>query len=140
MIKGVQLTSLKHIAGTAGDIFHIMRSDTPLFKGFGEVYVSTIKPGNIKGWKRHNKMTLNIAVPSGSIRFVLYEESDKKIQEVILSPDNYNRLTVPPGLWMAFQCEGDEEAFLVNFADIPHNPTEADSLELDNSIIPYAWK
>ncbi|HEY6502864.1 MAG TPA: WxcM-like domain-containing protein [Chitinophagaceae bacterium] len=140
LITGVQVTPLKHIPGNAGDIFHIMKNDSPGFDGFGEVYISTVKPGSVKGWKRHTRMTLNIVVPLGKIRFVVYDEGSKKIQEVILSPDNYNRLTVPPGLWMAFRCEADQESFLVNFANIVHDPAEAENLAIDNNVIPYEWK
>ncbi|MBC7947571.1 MAG: WxcM-like domain-containing protein [Chitinophagaceae bacterium] len=139
MIAGIEMTPLKHIRGDAGDIFHIMRSDAAGFKGFGEVYISTVKPGNRKGWKRHTKMTLNLVVPFGKIRFVLYEQQTGIFQEVVLSPEDYHRLTVPPGIWMAFQNEGTEESFLINFASIPHDPTEAETLQLDNTVIPYAW-
>jgi dTDP-4-dehydrorhamnose 3,5-epimerase len=139
-IEGVQLTPLKHISGATGDIFHIMRNDAAGFKEFGEVYISTVKPGNIKGWKRHTKMTLNISVPFGVIRFVLYNAGTKKIQEFVLSPANYQRLTVSPGVWMAFRGEGLHESFLVNFADIPHDPAEAEALDLNNNVIPYEWK
>lgn len=140
LIAGVQLTPLKHIPGNAGDIFHIMKKDSPGYEGFGEVYISTVKPGFVKGWKRHTRMTLNIVVPFGRIRFVLYDDSSKKKKEIILSPDNYNRLTVPPGLWMAFRGEANIESFLVNFANIPHDPAEAENLAIDNNIIPYEWK
>ena len=145
IIQGVYLTPLKHIQGSAGDIFHIMRNDGELFKRFGEVYISTIRPGHIKGWKRHKKMTLNIAVPSGRILFVLYDNrkndtARNKIQEIILSPDEYNLLTVPPGIWMAFKCETNTESFLINFADIVHDPSESDTLDINNDTIPYEWK
>lgn len=140
LIQGVSLTPLRHIKGDAGDIFHIMRKDTPGFKQFGEVYISTVKQGSVKGWKRHREMTLNIVVPAGAIRFVLYNEKDKTLMDVVLSPDNYQRLTVLPGTWMAFRGEGPEESFLVNFADITHDPSEAESMPLDNSMIPYAWQ
>jgi dTDP-4-dehydrorhamnose 3,5-epimerase len=141
----VQLLPLKHIKAEAGDIFHIMRNDSPSYKGFGEVYISTIKPGFIKGWKRHKEMTLNIVVPVGAIFFVLYDNrsssfNNHQITEIRLSPENYCRLTIPPGIWMAFKCEGDKESMLINFADIVHNPSESDSLELTTKEIPYEWK
>ena len=140
MIAGIQVTRLKHIPGNAGDIFHIIKKDSPGFKGFGEVYISTIKQGFVKGWKQHTKMTLNIVVPIGRIRFVLFDEKNKEMQEVTLSPENYNRLTVPPGIWMAFKGESEQESFLINFADIPHDPAEANNMDLENTLIPYEWK
>ena len=35
------------------------------------------------------------------------------------------RLTVPPGVWVAFRCIGQEDGVLMNFADIPHDPSES---------------
>lgn len=141
----IQLTPAKHFEGVAGDIFHIMRSDSPIYEKFGEVYISTIKPGCIKGWKKHKRMTLNIVVPVGEILFVFYDDREKDttngmIQEFRLSAAPYQRLTVPPGIWMAFKCIGDKESFLVNFADILHDPSEADTLDLTTKEIPYEWK
>lgn len=136
----IRLTPLKHIVGELGDVFHIMRKDSPDYPGFGEVYISTVKEAAIKGWKKHYQMTLNIVVPIGKILFVLYDECEKEFREIILSPENYQRLTVPPGTWMAFKGLAEGESLLVNFADVPHDPAEAEGLELINSLIPYEWK
>ena len=46
---------------------------------FGEVYFSSIKPKSVKAWKLHKKMTLNIVVPVGKVRFALFDDSEKKI-------------------------------------------------------------
>ena len=37
---------------------------------FGEAYFSKIKFNKIKAWKYHSKMTLNLAVPHGKVKFV----------------------------------------------------------------------
>lgn len=141
-INGVWLTPLKIITGDNGGVMHALKNNEPSFAGFGEAYFSTVQHGAAKGWKRHREMTLNITVPSGSIRFVLFddrEESTTKgiVQEIILSPANYQRLTVPPGIWMAFEGLGETGNMLLNIASIPHDPTEADSLPLQNEHIPF---
>jgi len=51
--------------------------------------------------------------------------------------DNYQRLTVPAGVWMAFEGVAAGQSLLWNAIDYPHNPAEADTLDL--SAIPYAW-
>ena len=87
-------------------------------------------------------MILNLIVPVGAIKFVLYDgrkesRTYQTFQEVILSKDNYARLTVPPGVWMAFQGLGAENNTLLNIASIPHDPMEAENLPIENEIIPY---
>jgi dTDP-4-dehydrorhamnose 3,5-epimerase len=135
-MEGVILTPLKQIYNPKGDILHAMKSCDPGFEGFGEAYFSTINQGNKKGWKKHTKMTLNLIVPLGEIKFVIFNEHTKIIFNVNLSQNNYQRLTVKPGLWVAFKGI-DEKNMLLNLASIEHTPAE--SIYLDLKKIKYDW-
>jgi dTDP-4-dehydrorhamnose 3,5-epimerase len=144
LIGGVLLTPLKIIAGDNGNIYHLLRSDAPGYISFGEAYISTVKKNARKGWKCHTKMVLNIVVPIGEIKFILFDGRSNSatkgtVNEITLSINNYKRLTVPAGIWMAF--EGiDEENFLINLASIPHDPSEAQTLDIQSAQVPYEWK
>ena len=143
MIDGVLFTPLSIIEAQGGDVLHAMKSVDPGFSGFGEVYFSSIKPGSIKGWKLHSEMVLNIVVPVGVIRFVIFDnrkdsKTKGRFNDYVLSRKNYGRLTIPPGLWVGFQGRGAEESFLFNIANIPHNPSESMLKELDE--INFDWK
>lgn len=128
LIEGVILTQLKIIESDNGDVMRYLREDDNGFNYFKESYFSTVKKDSVKAWKKHIKMTLNIAVPVGKIKFVLFDDRKDSLttntfNELILSPKNYFRLTVPPGLWMAFK--GLEEFnLLINTADLIHDPNE----------------
>jgi len=139
MIDGVMLTPLNIIDVTEGDVLHAMKCSDSGFSGFGEAYFSTIKPGAIKAWKRHREMTLNLVVPIGEIRFVIFDDrnGEKNFQEVVLSTRHYCRLTVPPMVWMGFQGMGEQPGMLMNIANIPHDPNESDGKFL--SEIEYDW-
>ena len=134
-MDGVVLTPLKIISTDKGDILHVMKRSDDGYKGFGEAYFSTVKKLEIKGWRKHNKMTLNLVVPQGEIEFILFD--GQVFFNVKLSKDNYQRLTVESGIWMAFRGVGDEDNLLLNLADIPHDPHEAESKAL--SEIDYEW-
>jgi dTDP-4-dehydrorhamnose 3,5-epimerase len=141
-IEGVLLTPLKIVGGTNGDVMHALKMQEPSFCGFGEAYFSTVMKGRVKGWKRHRQMVLNLVVPSGNILFVLFDQrkgspSFGVVQEFQLGKGNYQRLTVPPGIWMAFKGVSEESNILLNIASIPHDPLEAENLALDNDLIPY---
>ena len=103
MIEDVILTPLKIIDVPDGKVFHAIKKIDPGFHDFGEAYFSEIGPKKVKAWKRHREMTLNLVVPNGEIRFVLFDDREDisaKFQEVILSTKNYYRLTVPPMIWV----------------------------------------
>ena len=135
-MDGVILTPLKQIHNPKGDIFHAMKKSDDGFDGFGEAYFSTIYLNDIKGWKKHTEMTLNLVVVVGEIEFVVYDEVNKLFFNVKLSQDNYQRLTVKPNLWMAFRGLS-ESSMLLNIASIEHNPDEA--INLDINEIKYEW-
>ena len=71
MIEGIQITPLKEIKDERGSVMHMIRSDSKVFKKFGEVYFSTVFPNKIKAWHMHKEMTLNYVCVEGKIKFVL---------------------------------------------------------------------
>mgnify|MGYP005671907601 CR=1 FL=1 len=62
-INGIILTPLKIINHPKGNLFHCMKKIDEGYAGFGEAYFSSINFGEIKGWNRHKKMTLNFIIP-----------------------------------------------------------------------------
>ena len=57
---------------------HMLRADDPHFERFGEIYFSTVFAGVVKGWHLHERMTINYAVPFGSIKLVLFDDRDER--------------------------------------------------------------
>lgn len=135
-MDGVTLTPLKQIKHSKGDIYHSLKKSDTEYSGFGEAYFSTINKGDIKGWKKHTKMTLNLVVPVGEIEFVIYSELTKEFFQVRLSLKNYQRLTITPDLWVAFRGL-QEDNMLLNIASIEHDPKESVDCQLED--IQYAW-
>ena len=143
-IEGIQISPLKKHVDERGMLFHMMRKDFDIFKEFGEVYFSFTNPGIIKGWKKHLKMTQNFAVPIGEIKLVLFDgrkssKSYRKINELKLSPENYQLVTIPPNIWYSFQATSKIPGMIANCTNIPHDPEETHSKELDSPEIPYNW-
>ena len=103
MMEGVTVHPLKHIVVPKGDIYH----------------------------------TLNLVVPVGAVKFVIYDDREGsptcgQFEEITLSPEScYQRLTVAPGLWMAFYGEGEGISMLMDIIPEPHDPSEASRMELE---------
>ncbi|MDB9150939.1 dTDP-4-dehydrorhamnose 3,5-epimerase family protein [Parabacteroides distasonis] len=145
MIDGVLVTPLKQIYHPRGDVFHAMKCVDPGFEGFGEAYSSSIIGGLVKAWKRHSRMTLNLVCIVGKIHFVLYDGRDGsptkgEFMEITLSPEDpqlYRRLTIPPGVWMAFVGIDKGKSILLNVANIPHDPSEQVNIPAEESDIVF---
>jgi dTDP-4-dehydrorhamnose 3,5-epimerase len=135
-MDGVILTPLKKIEHPLGDIYHAIKKSDNEFSGFGEAYFSTVNKGAIKGWKKHTRMVVNLIVPVGEIKFVIYNESLEEFFVVNLSQNNYQRLTISPNLCVAF--EGIKDAnILLNIASLEHDPRESINFNIDT--INYEW-
>jgi dTDP-4-dehydrorhamnose 3,5-epimerase len=141
-MDGVILNTSKKIEHSQGNIYHAMKCTDPNFSGFGEAYFSFIHYGDIKGWKKHTEMQMNILVPIGEIEFVIYDDRDKsktknEFYSIKLSQDNYHRLSVSPGLWVAFRGCHSGSNMLLNIASIAHNPLESVNINIKD--IAYEW-
>ena len=144
-IEGVVVQKLQQLPDDRGSVLHMLRNDSPLFMGFGEVYFSEVVPGTVKAWKRHKKMTQHLAVPVGKIRLVLFDErpgsrtKGNLAEYAVGRPSDYNLIRIPPMVWYGFQSLAGEIALIVNCTDIPHDPEEIERLESEAEQIPYKW-
>tara|TARA_A100001015_G_C14966087_1_gene703003 strand:+ start:130 stop:579 length:450 start_codon:yes stop_codon:yes gene_type:complete len=145
MIDGVKVTPLKQYFDERGKVMHMLRSDSPQYDKFGEIYFSCTYPNAIKAWHMHKEMTLNYAVVSGQIKFVLFDDRDNSptkgnLEEFFISPENYCLVTVPPLIWNGFKSVGNVPAIVANCSTHPHSDEEIIRREYDNKSIPYDWK
>ena len=87
IFNGLLISELDCFSNQKGKVLHGIKKDSDVFAGFGEAYFSTVNFNTIKGWKKHNRMIMNLIVPVGSVRFYLYDEknndSDKLINQKI---------------------------------------------------------
>ena len=142
-INGVKITPLSIIDTKGGDVLHAMKRSSQGYTGFGEAYFSTIEPKAIKGWKRHKQMVLNLVVPVGAVRFILFDDREiqdkiNQFQDLTLSrADGYARLTIPPMIWVGFQGLGRQTSLVLNIANIEHLPEEVERKDLAE--IKFNW-
>lgn len=142
VFNGVIVTPQRRVSNPKGDIIHAMKRSGMGYAGFGEAYFSTVHYNVVKGWKCHRTATLNLTVPVGLIRFVIYDSrtfspSKGKFFEVIIGEDNYSRITISPGLWVAFMGISEGLNMLLNISSEEHDPDEADNIDLNE--IPFDW-
>ena len=144
MIDGVEIHPLKQVCDERGKIMHMMRSDSPCFEKFGEIYFSVVCPGAIKGWHIHKRMTLNYAVVEGMIKLVLYDDRKNsktkgELMEIFMGESNYCLVKIPHGVWNGFKGIGTKNAIVANCSTEPHDPDEIARKDPSTKDIPYDW-
>jgi dTDP-4-dehydrorhamnose 3,5-epimerase len=140
-LADILVTPLRRIETAGGDVFHAMKHNDAGYDGFGEAYFSWVAGGTVKAWKRHTRMTMNVVVPVGQVRFVFRMldaagADEFRIEEI--GVDRYARITVPAGIWFGFQGRSTQQSLVLNIASIPHDPNEVERLAMPD--INYNWK
>ena len=130
-IDGLLFTALRQIKVEGGDVLHTLKASDEGFVGFGEVYFSFVKKEFVKGWKRHNRMTLNLVVPIGEVDFFVHDADLGVTKKITLGESNYGRLTIRPGLWVAFKGKCSGNNMVVNVGSIEHDPKEVSNRPID---------
>lgn len=144
IISGVKIIPLRRIPDERGTIYHMLKCTDPHFVQFGEIYFSTVYSGVIKGWHKHQEMTLNYACIFGRIKLVLYdgrEDSPTKdsLIEIFLGTDCYSLVSIPPEVWNGFKGMSDPYAIVANCCTHPHDPSRSKRLDPFDNHIPYHW-
>lgn len=124
-MEGVIITPLKRIQHEKGDVYHALKCTEKSFEEFGEAYFTTVNKGDIKGWKKHTQMIMNLVVPAGEVGFYFYNQKKAKGEFIRVGSTNYVRLTVQPGIWMAFEGLSEQVNLILNISSIIHDPNEA---------------
>lgn len=131
ILEGVMITPLKKIYNPKGDVYHALKSTDSSFFEFGEAYFTEVNKDDVKGWKLHKKMTMNLIVPVGIVGFYFHNENVNKNAFIAAGRHNYVRITVQPGIWMAFKGMADELNLVLNVANVSHDPSESINASID---------
>lgn len=138
-VGNILVTPLRRVPVLGGDVLHVMKRADPGYVDFGEAYFSLVEQGAVKAWKRHLRMTLNLVVPIGMVRFIFMDDQGAMREEMI-GEEHYARLTVPSGIWFGFKGLAAPCSLLLNVADIPNNPAEIERRQLDAFMFDWEQK
>jgi dTDP-4-dehydrorhamnose 3,5-epimerase len=124
----------------------ILRSDDAFFEAFGQVYLSAVYPGVVKGWHYHKVQRDNLCVVKGMAKLVLFDNRDKsptsgEIMELFIGEKNPVLVSIPPGVLHGMKGIGTEPALFVNVPTEPYDYNKPDEHRLDphSGQIPYDW-
>ena len=147
MIDGVKVKRLKVIPDERGFLMEMLRNDDDFFQKFGQVYLSVVYPGVVKGWHYHKKQTDHFVFVKGMAKVVLYDPREGsptkgEVNEFFMGEQNPILLVIPPFVYHGMKGIGTEPAYLVN------TPTEHYVYETPDEFrvpahdpgIPYKWE
>lgn len=147
MIDGVQLKKLRIVSDERGRLMEILRCDDKFFQQFGQVYMTTAKPGIVKAWHYHKMQTDNFTCISGQMKLALYDARETsstylQVQDFIIDLDNPLLVQIPPYVYHGFKCISNKEAIVINTPTAAYNHNHPDEYRVDpyKNDIPYNWE
>ena len=146
MIDGVKTRKLRLIPDERGYLMEMLRSDWEEFEKFGQVYVTAVYPGVVKGWHYHKIQTDHFICIHGMAKVVLYDGREGsptygEINEFFIGEQNPMLLKIPPGVMHGFKGISQEMTLIVNVPTELYNYEHPDEHRLPphTDQIPYDW-
>lgn len=146
MIEGVKTRKLRVIPDERGYLMEMLRSDWEEYEKFGQVYVTAVYPGVVKGWHYHKIQTDHFICLQGMAKVVLYDGREGsptwgEINEFFIGSLNPMLIKIPPGVMHGFKGISQEIALIVNVPTELYNYQQPDEYRLPahTDQIPYDW-
>lgn len=142
-MEGVELKELKVWSNDQGYLFETVRNDDKLFDGkFGQVLVSVVYYGVIKGLHKHNFQTDYTTCIKGSIKYCVANKIDENkvdIKTYIIGEKNPILIKVSPGIWHGYTPIGNKDAIVLHLMDKVYDPSNQDTEKIDPFTFGDVW-
>jgi len=130
-ISEIQIKKLNIFANDQGYLFETLRADDKIFDGkFGQVLVSAVYPGIIKGLHLHKKQTDYTTCIKGNIKYVAIKinlDKSIKINTFVVGEKNPILIKCPPGVWHGYTPLSNQEAIVLHLMDKTYDPADPDT-------------
>ncbi len=118
LIHGVLQHSLKVIPDERGRLMEILRRDDDFFRGFGQVYLTTVYPGVVKAWHYHKVQYDLFTCVRGMVKVVLYDGREDsptggELNELYVGEHSPCLVIIPPGVFHGWKCISEYEAYVI---------------------------
>lgn len=132
---GIEIKKLNVFANEQGYLFETLRNDDEIFDGkFGQVLVSEVYPGIIKGLHLHKNQTDYTTCIKGNLKYVIVKENPDgsvKIQSFVVGEKNPVLIKCPPGIWHGYMPLANQSATVLHLMDKVFNLEEPDTERKD---------
>ena len=135
-IEGVVTrTPVTHI-DHRGSLFEIYNGDPGMWPDpVVYAYQTSVFPGQIKGWARHEIKTDRYTLVTGELLILLHDGRAQSptgglTQSVVLSPRGVRQVVIPVGVWHLLANTGTDEVHVVNLPTQPYHHDRPDRILL----------
>lgn len=104
------------------------QSNFDIFGGWsgGQVNLSRMYPGVIKGWHMHDRQTDFMFCTEGAIKVAVFDATSGAITSVVLNDRAPALVVIPPGLWHGVTVLGTSPATMLYYCTERYDPSDPD--------------
>jgi dTDP-4-dehydrorhamnose 3,5-epimerase len=147
VIDGVLVQPLTWHNDQRGSLAELVRADDPamMVAPVGQVYVTTLYPGVVKGWHLHRLQWDRMVCLRGRVLLGLVDAREgspthRAQMRVVLGDRNFVVARIPPGVWHGLKNLGGDEAMVVNVVSEPYARDAPDEIrESPHGVLPFDW-
>ena len=132
-----KIINLKKIKNLKGNIQLIKKYKKNSLKNISEIYSLWINKNQIKGWNFHKKMTVNLIILVGKVKFVIYNPKNYSFKSYIINEKKPQMIVIPPKRYFGIKNLYKSKSLLLNIANLKHNKNEYTKTPLNK--IKYSW-
>ncbi|MHA1285423.1 MAG: dTDP-4-dehydrorhamnose 3,5-epimerase family protein [Promethearchaeota archaeon] len=147
LINDVIIKKLNPILDERGFLQECFRSDWPMYKKFGQAYITVAFPNVVKAWHMHKIQTDNMICIYGNAKLVLFDDRKEsstygEINEIFFGEKNPLLVSIPPGIWHGFKAIGGDKIIVLNCPTELYNYDNPDEYRLpyNSEKIGYDWE
>lgn len=96
-------------------------------KKFGQIHISTAKPGQTKGKHYHGRKTEWFCVIAGDGILTLIDKTSGDKKQIVIGKSNMVTVKIPPNVWHAIENAGKSEMYLLAYTSESFNPKDPDT-------------
>lgn len=146
-IAGVVIRPLQWHNDQRGSLSELVRADDPelMVAPIGQVYVTTLYPGVVKGWHLHARQWDRMVCLVGRVLLGLVDGREHSPTRgaqlrVVLGDRNHALVLVPPGVYHGLKNIGTNEAMVVNTVSAPYDPVSPDEVRVaPHGVLDFDW-
>ncbi len=149
-IDGVLTKPLVWHNDQRGSLAELVRIDDPemfgQFAGFGQVYVTTLYPGVVKGWHQHTVQWDRMVCLRGRVLLGLVDDrpdspTHGNQMRIVLGDRNFCVVRIPAGVWHGLKNIGTEEAMICNMVSQPYDRDDPDETRIPpHGVLDFDWR
>jgi UDP-2-acetamido-2,6-beta-L-arabino-hexul-4-ose reductase len=126
-LENVEITPLKVHEDHRGWVMEMLRSESVRTAVFGQIYVTTARPGISKGNHYHTRKTEWFCVLKGRGRLVLEDVHTHDRREIPMEEGRFVTVKIPSHVAHGVLNVGDEMLYLLAYIDEAYDPDDPDT-------------